>query len=336
MKISAITLGGCFLAVACLAAGCQSDSGWKFPSNPFAKKEEPAKSREFGPVSEVAGTEAAPSTAADKASLSPCDPKDETRLLQELAKARNAERAGKYEEARGIYEKLIADFPDQPEPYHRLAVVADYQRRYREAQALYAQAIRLDPDNPDLFNDLGYCFYLEGRLTKAESALAKAVTIRPGDPRYRNNLGMVYGHMGDFDRALNEFRYAGSEADAQYNLAFVLAAKNNLEGAKECFRRALAVDPNHEPAKNALASFIRTEQDPNHLGDAGELAANGVRWVPFVENPSGTETGGMQTASANMPVNSANTLNRPTSQQLRERAQAMMAERIQTNRTTVP
>ena len=60
-----------------------------------------------------------------------------------MASGRNLERTGKHEEARQIYERLVAGCPRRYEAYHRLAVVADRQRRHREAQALYSQAIRL-------------------------------------------------------------------------------------------------------------------------------------------------------------------------------------------------
>ena len=112
---------------------------------------------------------------------------------RDLTNAKDAEKAGDLAGARTIYERLIATQPGRYEAYHRLAVVADRQRRFEEAESLYTQAIRLNHGNPELFNDLGYCYYLQGKLDKAKSALSKAVAMRPSEPRYRNNLGLVYG-----------------------------------------------------------------------------------------------------------------------------------------------
>jgi Flp pilus assembly protein TadD len=205
-------------------------------------------------------------------------------FAQQLTQGRTLEKTGKYREARKVYEKLIVAHPDGYEPYHRLGVVADRQKRYREAQALYAQAIRREPGNADLFNDLGYSFFLQGKLEKAEVAMLKAVSLSPSDARYRNNLGMVLAHMERYEEALAEFRRAGSDADAYYNLAFVLTAKNRLEDATDCFRLALAADPGHEPSRRALESSGEREESPYALADNGPIIENGVRWVPYSED----------------------------------------------------
>jgi tetratricopeptide (TPR) repeat protein len=217
-----------------------------------------------------------------------------------LTKARNAELAGQYEDARNCYQELIVAHPKRYEPYHRLAVVADRQQRHREAQGLYTEAIARKPGEPELFNDLGYCFYLQGKLDKAESALVKAVSLAPSVSRFRNNLGLVYGHMGRYDEALESFRRAGSEADAQFNLAFVYASQEKVAEAKLCFQKALTSDPGHEKAERALAGFDRFERDPNAVYENAEMVKDGIRWIPFLEGSSP-----VQQASATMPSEAA-------------------------------
>lgn len=200
-----------------------------------------------------------------------------------LSRAEQALNGGKLDDARTDYEKLIADFGDRYEPYRGLALVADRQRRHREAQSLYAEAIRRRPQDPELFNNLGYSFYLDGQLVKAESALLKAVSWAPANQRFRNNLGLVLGQSGRHGEALEHFRKAGSEADAQYNLAFIFASQENIPAARKCFELALAADPNYAKAREALATFERYEKDPASCPDPGELVAEGKVWVPFVE-----------------------------------------------------
>ena len=271
-----------------LVSGCQTgpDGNWTLSvKNPVKGVQTLAKKSK----------DSLSSLVADKTPEEPAN-----KFAQEMARARNLERAGKYEEARPIYEGLIADYPDRYEPRHRLGVVADRQRRYREAQALYSEAIRLEPNNPDVFNDLGYCLFLQGQLDKSESALLKSVSLSPADSRYRNNLGMVYGHQGRYEEALDQFRSAGSEADAYYNLAFVLAAKEEVEGAKNCFRLALAADPTYDRARAALKSFERFEKDPEGLTDNSPAMENGVPWVPYVEG-SESQTDDVRTASHTSP-----------------------------------
>ena len=238
----------------------------------------------------------------------------ETGVAERLAKARSLENNEKWQEARELYQEMIVELPERHEPYHRLGVVADRQKRHREAEALYTQAIERKANDPDLFNDLGYCYYLQGKLTKAESAMLKAVSMAPSTARYRNNLGLVLGHQGRYDDALEAFRHAGSEADAQYNLAFIHASQDNMQGAKACFRRALVADPTFEPARQILDNFERIEADPSAEIANEPLVQNGVRWVPYVESGSsstpvmqaGYETAANTSAKANAPASPAN------------------------------
>ncbi|MBX7071874.1 MAG: tetratricopeptide repeat protein [Pirellulales bacterium] len=264
---------------------------------------------------------------------------------ERFAEARRLEMAGKLDEARPIYEKLIVDYPKRAEAFHRLGVVADLQRRHREAVNLYSQAITLSATDPELFNDLGYCLYLQGQLDKAESALLKAVSMAPSNGKYHNNLGLVYGHQRRYEDALKEFRKAGSDASAQYNLAFVLATQNDMAGAKRCFELALRQDPTFEKARSALDSFERFERDPEGFADFGELVQDGVRWVPYIEGgqPSASQSGA-QLAAAALPVAtttsaaSANNATQPAESAapsvdsktaaLQHRAQALLRERL--------
>ena len=252
-------------------AGCKSGpDSWTFSvKNPF--KSSDASSR--------------PGPGNGKADAGP-------EFAQQLTEGRNLEKAAKYGEARRVYQKLIVAHPDRHEPYHRLGVVAERQKRYSEAQALYSQAIRREPANPQLFNDLGYCFLLQGKLEKAEAAILKAVSLSPSNDRYRINLGMVFGQMERYEEALAEFRRAGSDADAYANLAFVLMDKNRPRDARDCYRLALAADPDHELARRGLTAFEQYEDSPESRLDNGPIADRGIRWVPYAED--GESASGVQ------------------------------------------
>ncbi len=326
-------------------------SGMKNPfaeiSNPFTSKE---RVREAHPPAEATATSGQPTPAPPK----PNEPtKPSANLLSRLADARSAEEAERLDDARAIYQQLIVQFPNRPEPYHRLGVVADRQKRHRAAEALYAQAIRRTPADPEVFNDLGYCYFRQGKLEKAESALRKAVACSPSNSRYRNNLGMVYGHQGRHEQALEEFRHAGSESDAQYNLAFVLASRADFEGAEARLRLALAADPTYESARRALKSF--EEYDENPAGVSEPIVESGSRWIPHSRStpaqpqpaaapeasPSSSEGSRVmatahrsseaspsQQAASQRSTIKAEAVERRSTQSLLQRARAMMDQRM--------
>jgi len=243
------------------------------------------------------------------------------------AQAQQFMTQGKIVEARKLYEQLIVDDPENPEHYHRLGRVADIERRHREAVALYGEAIRLKPQCAELFNDLGYSLYLQGQLPKAESATLKALALAPSNQRFHNNLGLIYGHERRYAEALQQFRLAGSEADAQYNLAFILSSQDDAEGAKRCFQAAIISDPTHEKARSALKAFERYDQDPEGALELGEVVENGVRWVPYVESADGKANTQQASAVNNATANAAGENSGEQSPMVRQ-AQSMMRQRM--------
>lgn len=238
-------------ALAIAIAGCRS-----YPWSPESAPQNPLQRQAMFPSEDKAAPKA---TATPNKKLSKKEAEQEAEFASNLAQGRSLERLGKLDEARKIYEKLIVQFPDRYEPYHRLAVVSDRQMRYFEAEALYAQAICLNPTNPDLFNDLGYCYLLQGKPEKAERALLKAIGMAPATQRYRNNLGLAYGLQGRYGEALEQFRRAGGEADAWYNLAYVQWMRNDLDLSQQSLENAVAVNPAHTAARECLSRLSSGE-----------------------------------------------------------------------------
>jgi Tfp pilus assembly protein PilF len=231
--------------------------------------------------------------------------RDSREYHDEMGRAVLLEKSRKYDQARVIYEGLTQSNPERYEAFHRLGVVADREKRLREAERMYSQAVRLEKNDPELFNDYGYCLFLQGKLDHAELTLLKAVGLEPRNQRFRNNLGMVYGHQRRYQEAMEQFRIAGTDADAFYNLAFVLAAQDQIDKAKNCFHMSLRADPSYKKAQQALQSFEEFEADPEGRFDSAPLADNGLPWVPYVEgSESGeAEPNAVQQASHVAPAN---------------------------------
>ena len=225
----------------------------------------PAPSRAAAPARTNAG-----STTADNDSA--------------LIQGRNFERAGQYDKARQAYEAALHKRPGDATLLARLGIVADLEKKHGEAESYFLQALEQNPRDAELLGDLGYCYFLQGKLDKSRAALAKAVALAPAVARHHNNLGLVLGHLKDYDGAFEQFAAAGSEADAYYNMAFVFAAQDLNDEAKGCFQEALAADPSHRRAKEALAAFEEYERTPaDQRGTDTGLARGDVRYVPYIE-----------------------------------------------------
>jgi tetratricopeptide (TPR) repeat protein len=119
-----------------------------------------------------------------------------------------------------------------------------------------------DPIDPIGLYNLGNTYARAGNNEAAIAAYRKAIEQRNGHySRALNNLGVVLLRAGRWDEAqealqsalrLENFRYA----EASYNLGRVYSARGQHDLASREWRRALAINPQHDAAKQALANAL--------------------------------------------------------------------------------
>ena len=120
--------------------------------------------------------------------------------------------------------------------------------------------------DPVGFYNLGNSLARLGHNEAAIAAYRKAVTQRKGFySRALNNLGVVLLRTGRWDEAqeslvsalrIENFHYP----EASYNLGRVYAARGQNDLAAREWRRVLAIDPQHDGAKQALANAGNEER----------------------------------------------------------------------------
>jgi tetratricopeptide (TPR) repeat protein len=137
----------------------------------------------------------------------------------------------------------------------QLATIGHKSEALQELQ-LVANSGVFDPVS---FYNLGNAFARLGESEASIAAYRKAIDQRKGQySRAYNNLGVVLLRLGRWDEAhealisalkIEGFRYA----EASYNLGRVYEARGQSDLAAREWRRALAVDPHHQAAAQALA-----------------------------------------------------------------------------------
>lgn len=143
--------------------------------------------------------------------------------------------------------------------------------------------------DPVGFYNLGNALARVGHNEAAIAAYRKAITQRKGFySRALNNLGVVLLRTGRWDEAqealvsalrFENFRYA----EASYNLGRVYAARGQNDLAAREWHRVLAIDPQHEGAKQALANSDNEER----IVVAAAPAVKPVRTInPVVKSPA--------------------------------------------------
>jgi Flp pilus assembly protein TadD len=149
---------------------------------------------------------------------------------------------------------------DQALAHRRIAGSLDRLGRFAQAEMHYKKAIALSPKDYRVWNDAGYSYYLQGRWADAERALKSAERLAPEEPRIKTNLGLVLAAAGRPDEALPLLSQFSGDAIGHANLGYLLAATGQVDLARQQYLQALALRPNLDLARRALARLDQAGQ----------------------------------------------------------------------------
>jgi tetratricopeptide (TPR) repeat protein len=102
--------------------------------------------------------------------------------------------------------------------------------------------------------ELGNLYFDSDRPQEAIEVYRQYLAIKPDNPDVRTDMGIMYRKLGQFDRALEEFRKATQSdpkhVNSRYNIGVVLLHdKQDIKGAIKAWEEYLRVDPNSERAE---------------------------------------------------------------------------------------
>jgi len=122
-----------------------------------------------------------------------------------------------------------------------------------EIQAL-KDIVKKDPKNLPAWVELGNLYFDSNQPKEAIEAYSPYLAIKPDNPDVRTDMGIMYRKLGDFDRAIEEFRMAiqsdPKHVNSRYNLGLVLLHdKHDVKEAVKAWEDYLKVDPNSERAQ---------------------------------------------------------------------------------------
>ena len=166
---------------------------------------------------------------------------------------------------------------DKALAHRRMASALDRLGRFAQAEVHYQQALKASPKDPKVWNDIGYSYYLQGRWSDSEKALRTAAKLAPDDERIRINLGLTLAAAGKTEEAFPLLSQSGSDATGHANLGYLLAGTGQYDLARRQYETALALRPDMELARRALARLDGQQLAPDLPASASALAAGSVR-----------------------------------------------------------
>jgi Flp pilus assembly protein TadD len=166
---------------------------------------------------------------------------------------------------------------DKALAHRRMAGALDRLGRFAQADVHYQQALKFCPKDPKIWNDIGYSYYLQGRWPDSEKALRTAAKFAPDDERIRINLGLTLAAAGKTSEAFPLLSQSSGDATGHANLGYLLAATGQYDLARRQYETSLALRPDMELARRALARLDSQQRAPEMSGTPNALAAGSVR-----------------------------------------------------------
>jgi pilus assembly protein FimV len=155
-----------------------------------------------------------------------------------------------YQDARQMFEKVLALEPANKEVYHKAGVVYFKEGKFDEARKSLKRAVENAPENQDLIN-----LYLEaltktGRDSDAEDVYRKLLSLDPSRFDLREKLYQICITRKDYDKALTE-----AAALAEHR-----AENMDFSGAAEILKELIAVSSDPLAGAAALADIFTKHQ----------------------------------------------------------------------------
>jgi Tfp pilus assembly protein PilF len=173
--------------------------------------------------------------------------------------------AGRYSEARPLYESLYQREADDAEVLFRLGVIYANGGKLDTAGAMLARAARRHRDSVEIINAQANVAWLQAAWPEAERLFKAALELGPGNSTVLANYGLCLHDAGRLTEAADMLQRAlladPRHIDALVNMALVHIDLGDAAAAAACLQRALAAAPDCAEAHALLAQLLlRQEQ----------------------------------------------------------------------------
>ncbi len=167
-----------------------------------------------------------------------------------------AHRNTDFDQARALYEQVLASEPANPDGLHLYGVLEGQLNRNQQAMQLIGKALALNPLEPMFHNNMGNVCVGAERLEDAERHYRRAIELQPERYDAINNLAVLLGRRGDFKAAEAAFvqllRDVPAFTDARQNLVHLLLTMGRVTEAVEQCVSGLVTEPRNRSLRKLL------------------------------------------------------------------------------------
>ena len=159
-----------------------------------------------------------------------------------------------------VLEKLVLEYPDDPDLLSFLAFTQYECGNIRQAERSGFKSLRINPNQPELTLMLGRLEHNAGQLDQALHLLSEAVRMSPDHLEALLELGGVYQERRESAQALQVYRQAIQKAPtdyrAYYQSGLILRDNKDYAGAEGMLRRAVDLAQDNTAIRRQLLAVI--------------------------------------------------------------------------------
>lgn len=183
------------------------------------------------------------------------------KVEQLFQQAFSAHQAGKLEEAKSLYLRVLRSMPADMESLYLLGTAYSQTEHFEQAKKYLMMALKLSPNHVESLNNMGLTLKGLGQPKEALTYYQRALKLRPDYADGHSNMGNALEFLGELDQAETHLRRAleldPNHADAYCNLGLVLNGKDRFEEAVQCILRGLQLRPDHAISYDYLGSIYK-------------------------------------------------------------------------------
>ncbi|MBC8105642.1 MAG: tetratricopeptide repeat protein [Anaerolineae bacterium] len=187
------------------------------------------------------------------------------------------------------YDRAIQIQPSYALAHINLGAIRRVQGRPRDAVEHFRTALRIEPRQIGGWMNLGNALRDLNELGDALDAYQKASALDPKLADARGAAATTLAALGRVSEAQLNFtaalRLAPNHLPTLVNFGMMLRGQNDFDGAIDCFRKALALDPGngeaHERLGRALMAACRIDEATTHYEQAVRLSPTPRMRVTF-------------------------------------------------------
>jgi predicted O-linked N-acetylglucosamine transferase (SPINDLY family) len=160
------------------------------------------------------------------------------------------QQLGRFDEARALYEQVLAKDPQDFDALHLLGVIAAQTHNPSLAVDLIDRAIAINPRVAAAYSNRGAALKQLKRLDEAVSSYERAIALQPDTPEAHSNLGNALRELRRPEQALASYDRAiaikPDYADAHYNRGQALKDLKRLDESAASYAHTLELNPGQE------------------------------------------------------------------------------------------